>query len=76
MDCDHGEHDMGTMDNCSMSCCHSVEQFGIHANLYLLTPLSLFTSLARPSEISIVPAATNLSPAFAPLAPPPKSFLS
>ena len=76
MDCGHGEHNMSTMDNCSMSCCQNTEQPAIHGNLFLLTPLSVSTSLTRLSEISFAPAATNLSPAFAPLAPPPKSSVS
>jgi len=31
--CGHGEHDMSTMDNCSISCCHNTEQPAVHANL-------------------------------------------
>jgi len=76
MDCGHGEHNMSTMDNCSMSCCHDTEQPAIHGNLFLLTQLSVSTSFTRLSDISFAPAATNLSPVFAPLAPPPKSFVS
>jgi hypothetical protein len=76
MDCGHGEHNMSTMDNCSMSCCHNAEQSTVHANLYLLTPISLSTSLAWLSEMSFAPTATSLFPAFAPLAPPPKSSVS
>jgi len=76
MNCGHSGRDMSTMDNCSLSCCHNTEQPAIHANLFLLTPLSISTSLAPLSEISFAPATTNLSPAFAPLAPPPKSFVS
>ena len=76
MDCGHGEHNMSTMDNCSMSCCHNTEQPAVHGNLFLLTPLSVCTSLARLFEISFAPATTNLSPAFAPLAPPPKSSVN
>jgi len=76
MDCGHGEHNMGTMDKCSMSCCQNSGQPAVHANLFLLTPLSVPTSLAPLSEISFAPATTNLSPALAPLAPPPKSSVS
>jgi len=76
MDCGHGEHNMTTMDNCSISCCHNTEQPAIHGILFLLTPLSASTSLAGLSEISFAPHTTSLSPVFAPLAPPPKSFVS
>jgi hypothetical protein len=72
MDCGHGEHNMSTMDNCSISCCHNTEQPAVHANLYLLTPVSLCTSLAPLSATLLAPAATSLYPAVAPLAPPPK----
>jgi len=76
MDCGHSGHDVSKMHSCSMSCCQNTEQPAVHGNLFLLTPLSLATSLARISEISSAPDTTSLSPAFAPLAPPPKSFAS
>ena len=76
MDCGHGEQHMNTMENCSMSCCHNTEQPAAHANPFLLTPLSVSTSLAPYSEVSFSRAITKISPVFAPLAPPPKSFLS
>jgi hypothetical protein len=75
MDCGHGEHNLSTIVNCSMSCCDNTEQPAVHGNLFLLTALSVSTSLTRLSEISFAHPTTNLSPAFAPLAPPPKSFL-
>jgi hypothetical protein len=76
MDCGHGEHNMSAMDDCSMSCCHNVEQSAVHANLYLLTPPSLSISLAPYSAISLSSTVIKLSQAFAPLAPPPKSLVS
>ena len=76
MDCGHGEHNMNTMDNCSLSCCHDSERPVVHANLFLLTPLSVSTSLASYSAIPFSGAISKISLARAPLAPPPKSFLS
>jgi hypothetical protein len=76
MDCGHGEHNMSTMDNCSMSCCHNTEQPAVHANLFLLTPLSISTWLAPSSAVSSSSAITKVSLAYAPLAPPPKSLVS
>ena len=75
MDCGHGEHNMGGMEHCSMSCCHNTEQPAIHGNLFLLTPLSVSMSLAPHSAISLLSATAKISLAYAPLAPPPKSFL-
>jgi len=76
MDCGHGEHNVGAMDKCSMSCCQNTEQPAVHGNLFLLTPLSVSTSLAPYSAASFSNAITKISLAYAPLAPPPKSFLS
>jgi len=76
LDCGHGGHDMSKMDSCTMSCCQNTEQTAVHANLFLLTPLSVSTSVAPHSAISFSSATTKISPVFAPLAPPPKSFLS
>jgi hypothetical protein len=76
MDCGHSGHDKSKMDSCTMSCCHNVEQSAVHANLYLLTPISLSTSLAPYSAIAFSSAPTKISLVFAPLAPPPKSLVS
>ena len=76
MDCGHGEHDMSTIDNCSNSSCHNTEQPAVHANLYLLIPVSLCTSLAPLSAALLAAAAADFSPAYAPVAPPPKSLVS
>ena len=75
MDCGHDAHDMSKMSDCSMSCCHNVESSAIHANLFVLTPLSVSTPLTFFSGTKVAPAARNISQAFAPVAPPPKSFL-
>jgi hypothetical protein len=75
MDCGHNGHVMSKTDSCTMSCCHNVEQSTVLGNLFLLDPGSLSTSLAPLSAASLAHAATDLSRAFAPLAPPPKSFL-
>ena len=74
MDCGHSGHDMSKMDNCSMSCCHNIEQSAVHANLFLLTPLSLSTSPAPSSAISFSSGVVKIFLAFAPLAPPPRSL--
>jgi len=76
MDCAHGEHNMSTMDNCSLSCCQDSERPVVHAILFLLTPLSVSTSLASSSAIPFLCAITKISLAHAPLAPPPKPFLN
>ncbi len=41
MDCGHGEHNMSTMDNCSMSCCHDTDLPAVHGNLFLLPAFAL-----------------------------------
>jgi hypothetical protein len=74
MDCDHHGHAANKMQTCSMSCCHTVEQPAIHAHIFLLTPVSLQSSLVLVSSASFVPTTIEVSPAFAPLAPPPKSL--
>jgi hypothetical protein len=76
MDCGHGEHNMSTMDNCSLSCCHDSERPVVHGNLFLLTPLPVPTALASCSAIPFSSTISKISLAHAPLAPPPKSFLS
>ncbi|HEY6127739.1 MAG TPA: hypothetical protein VIW23_06105 [Candidatus Acidoferrum sp.] len=73
MDCGHEFHNLGTVDSCSMSCCHNVEQTAIHVHAFVLTSLKISTSLAPFPVVlrSVTPA--QISPKFAPLAPPPKS---
>jgi hypothetical protein len=73
VDCDRHGHSPNKMSSCSMSCCDTVEPAAVHAQIYVLVPLSLGAPLAL--SLSAVPA---ISPAgiFAsasPLAPPPKS---
>jgi len=76
MDCGHEQHSAKNMRSCSVSCCHSIEQSATHANIYLLTPVSVTTGLALNASASTVASDPNISPSFAPLAPPPKSHLS
>jgi hypothetical protein len=73
MDCDHGAHHTSKMNSCSMSCCHTTEQAAVHAHIFLLTSISLHTALLPLSSASIESYTKNISPLFAPLAPPPKS---
>jgi hypothetical protein len=74
MDCDHHSQAADKMQSCSMSCCHTVERPAIHAHIFLLTPVSLQSSLVLVASASFVPTTIEVSPAFAPLAPPPKSL--
>jgi hypothetical protein len=76
MDCGHSGRDMSKMDSCAMSCCQNTEQTAVHATLFLLTPVPVSTSLALHSAIRCTSAITKSSLAYAPLAPPPRSFLS
>ena len=76
MDCGHEQHSANNMRSCSVSCCHSIEQSATHANIYLLTPVSVTTGLALNASASTLASQRDISPSFAPLAPPPKSHLS
>lgn len=76
MECGHEGPGMGKMQACSMSCCHTVEQAFVHAHIFLLTPLSISPRLAPLSSTTSAFSITKTSPAFAPLAPPPKSLAS
>jgi hypothetical protein len=73
MECGHDGPGMGKMQACSMSCCHTIEQTVVHAYVFLLTPLSTSARLAPQSLASLALTTNKISPAFAPLAPPPKS---
>src|SRR2546429_5555246 len=66
MDCGHDARDVSKMSSCSMSCCQNTESSAIHANLFVLTPLSVPTSLILFSATTLAPASTNISQAFAP----------
>jgi hypothetical protein len=76
MDCGHEGHESSQMQACSMSCCQNVEQAAVHAPIFLLTPVSVLVALASLSRLSPAASATEISSAFAPLAPPPKLLIS
>ena len=76
MECGHEQHSANKMRSCSVSCCHNIEQSATHANIYLLTPVSVTTGFALNASASTVASHPNISPSFAPLAPPPKSHVS
>ena len=76
MDCGHQNHAANKMQSCAMSCCHNVEQSAVHARIFVLTPVSIATALAPRTAATSFTALTNISPSFAPLAPPPKSLAS
>ena len=76
MDCNHHGHSANKMQSCTMSCCQNVQQPALHAHIFLLTAVSLQSSLVRVSSASPALSASKISPAFAPLAPPPKSLAS
>src|SRR5258708_32636351 len=76
MDCGHEQHSANKIRSCSISCCHNIEQSATHANIYLLTPVSVTTGFALNASGSTVASHPNISPSFAPLAPPPKSHVN
>ena len=59
-----------------MSCCKAEQRAAVNANIFVLPPVSASTLLLPNSSKVFAFAATGMSLAFAPLAPPPKSFLS
>lgn len=73
-DCGHNmAHDMGRMDGCSMSCCHTSSAVAIHAQFYLLTP-AFVSSYGMPRLRTVAtPAAKIGFLALTPPVPPPKS---
>jgi hypothetical protein len=76
MDCGHERHEASRLQTYSVSCCNTVELTATHANLYLFTSPVPATSLTAVAPTSLVPAIRSLSPAFPPLAPPPKSLVT
>src|SRR5882724_8409804 len=75
MDCHGGEHNVNQMDSCSISCCHTDPRAAVSANIFVLTPISASMPLLANTQTFLTFAATGSSLAFAPPAPPPKSFL-
>jgi hypothetical protein len=75
MDCHGDKHNVNQMDSCSISCCHTDQRAAVNANIFVLTPISVSMSLVANTQTFFAFAATGLSLAFAPLAPPPKSSL-
>jgi hypothetical protein len=75
MDCHGDKHNVNQMDSCSISCCHTDQRAAVNANIFVLTPISVSTPLLTNTQTFLAFAATGLSLAFAPLAPPPKSSL-
>ncbi len=76
MACDHHGHGASKMQDCSMSCCHTVEQPAVHAHVYVLTPISLAAALIPISSAAPVVSAFVFFTSLSPLAPPPKSLVS
>jgi hypothetical protein len=76
MDCDHHSRGASKMQDCSMSCCHTVEQTAVHAHIYVLISLPIGIGF-RPLS-SVVPAisASRIFPTVSPLSPPPKPVAS
>ena len=70
MDCGH---EMSTMQSCTMSCCQDSQQPAVHANVYVLTPVEIASVLAPLALATLTLAPSRSSPAFTPLAPPPKT---
>jgi hypothetical protein len=75
MDCHGDKHNVNQMDSCSISCCHTDQRAAVNANIFVLTPISVSMQLLANTQTFLALAATALSLACAPLAPPPKSFL-
>jgi hypothetical protein len=75
MDCHGDKHNVNQMDSCSISCCHTDQRTAVNANIFVLTPISVSMPLLANTQTFLAFAATGLSLAFAPLAPPPKSSL-
>jgi hypothetical protein len=75
MDCHADKHNVNQMDSCSISCCHTDQRAALNANIFVLTPISVSMPLLANTQTFLAFAATGLCLAFAPLAPPPKSFL-
>src|ERR1700739_1148372 len=75
MDCHGDKHGVNQMDSCSISCCHTDQRAAVNCNIFVLTPISAPAPLLANTQTSLAFAATGLSLAFAPPAPPPKSFL-
>src|ERR1700751_4489825 len=73
MDCHGDKHNVNQMDACSISCCHTDQRAAVNCNIFVLTPISLSMPLLANTQTFLAIAATGLSLAFAPLAPPPKS---
>ena len=73
-DCGHNmQHDMGRMDGCSMSCCHTSSAVAIHAQLYVLTP-GFVSSASAPMSRTLSTAAGKICLlTLTPPVPPPKS---
>jgi len=73
-DCGHNmQHDMGRMDGCSMSCCHTSSAVAIHAQLYVLTP-AFVSSDGAPRLRTVTKAAAKIGLLMLiPAVPPPKS---
>ena len=73
-DCGHDmQHDMGRMDGCSMSCCHTLSTVAIHAQFYLLTPALVSSDSAPVLRAVSTPASRMSFVTLAPPVPPPKS---
>jgi len=75
MDCHGDKRNVNQMDSCSISCCHTDQRAAVNANIFVLTPISVSMPLLANTQTVLAFAAAGLSLAFAPLAPPPKSFL-
>lgn len=67
-------HHISQLQSCSLSCCQNAEQPAAHAHVYLLMPVTLATNLALITATAPGAAPIKISPAFSPLAPPPKSL--
>ena len=77
MDCDHDQAPSGMkVRSCSMSCCETEEQFAVHANVFLLSPLIELASGNPFLETVSSFSASETAVSFAPLSPPPKSLSS
>jgi hypothetical protein len=75
MDCHGDKHNANQLDSCSISCCHTDQRAAVNCNIFVLTSISASVPLLANTQTLLAFAATGLSLAFAPLAPPPKSFL-
>ena len=74
MDCEHGAHTgAAKLQDCSMSCCRTMEQSTVHAQVFVLSPDVTCPAFASLPEAVYLLTYDEEIGSFSPLSPPPKS---